>query len=764
MQNGQMDPNDLASLIGADPAAALTTLAPQDQSGDNIQREVPEIDPARKAAVAEWASKVKRAKKHWEKRFKEMRKDQDFVFGRQWTDKDSDERYVANITLRLIQQRTAFLYAKNPKFVARRRERLLNTVWDGNQSTLDALQAAGAAMAQQAQQQAMSGMPPDPNQIAAQQQQIQQASAIAADAAKVKQQTQQLEAIAKTLELLYSHNIDTQTASFKQMMKMVVRRACTNGVAYVKLGFERAMEKRPEVMARIADVSERLSTLERLSADIADGQTDDSSPEMFELQSLLSSLKDQSEFVAREGLLLDYPQSTAIIPDTKTIMLKEFLGADWVAQEYPLSVNEVKEIYSIDVGSQHTSYVRDGGGGMDISASGADTLVRRSAGAASSDDNDGEDAKTCIVWEIYSRKDGLVYIVCDGYPDFLRDPAEPEVYTTRFWPWYPLTFNDVEHEDEIIPPSDVKLVRDMQKEYNRMRQGLREHRKAARPKTVVAGGMVDEEDLDKLANHPDNAIIELNGLQPGQKVEDLLQAYRGPSIDPNLYETEQTYNDVLRVTGIQEANLGGTSRTTATQTNVAEASRTTAMGSNIDDIDDLLTQLARSGGQILLQQCSVETVQRIVGPGAVWPELSREQVADEIWLEIEAGSTGRPNQAQEIANAERIFPIIMQIPGINPEFLAKELLRRLDDRLDLTEAFKSMLPSIVAMNAAKGGMPGGPPGGAPGGMAGPTPPNPMMQGGQGGNNAPRGPAPGGHMAPDAVQQLHGNAPPPGMGH
>ena len=139
-------------------------------------------------------------------------------------------------------------------------------------------------------------------------------------------------------------------------------------------------------------------------------------------------------------------------------------------------------------------------------------------------------------WEVYNRKDGLVYTLCDGYKDFLHEPSSPEVYTDRFWPWFPLIINEIDHETHVFPPSDVKLIRDMQMEYNRSRQGMREHRRAARPKTVVASGMVDQEDLEKLSNHPDNAIIELNGLQPGQKVDDLLQAFRGPPIDPNLYE------------------------------------------------------------------------------------------------------------------------------------------------------------------------------------------------------------------------------------
>jgi hypothetical protein len=263
--------------------------------------------------------------------------------------------------------------------------------------------------------------------------------------------------------------------------------------------------------------------------------------------------------------------------------------------------------------------------------------------------------------------------------------------------------------------------------------------------------VLDAEDKRRLADREANDIIELNGLQPQQDIKQVLQAFAGPGVDPNLYEVGPVYEDVLRTSGIQEANLGGTSDSTATQANIAEGSRMTSMGSNIDDLNDLLTGLACAGGQILLREMSPERVKKIVGQGAVWPQASAQEIAQDVLLEIEAGSMGRPNAAQEIANAQRIYPLLIQLPGIDPEYLAKDLLRRLDDRLDLTEAFKSNLPSIIAMNGARAG-------GAPGGGAGPG----AGMGPQGALNAPSpgGPAPGG--PPDVTSGLTGA--PPGQPH
>jgi hypothetical protein len=740
-----LDNDPLAQTLADTPAGEdlQTLFGLEKKNEDLLDRDPPDPPQQRKELVSDWCGKVKRAKKYWGPVYDRMKSDQDFAAGYQWSKEEKDDRYTANLTLRIISQRVAFFYAKNPKFEARRRQRIMNTVWDGDQSTLMALQQSAAQVSQQV---AMGVMDPAMAQQA-------QATAmpIIQDAARVKQQEETLGKIGKTLELFFRSQIEGAAHDFKQMMKMTVRRASTTGVGYVKLGFERVMQKKPDIEQRLADISNRLSTLTRLSADLHDDETDINGPEAEQLRLLMQDLSSQMQVVVREGLTFDYPMSTSIIPDPKLISLREFLGADWVAEEYVLSPNDVKEIYEVDVGKSFNAYKGVDDGVTVTSRSGFVVLQDKTS---KTDSREGNDGRSCCVWEVYNRKDGLVYTLCDGYPDFLREPASPEVYTDRFWPWFVLTLNEIDHETMIFPPSDVKLIRDMQMEYNRSRQGMREHRRAARPKTVVASGMVDAEDLEKLSNHPDNAIIELNGLQPGQKVEDLLQAFRGPPIDPNLYETEQNFTDMMRVSGIQDANIGATSGSpSATQSNIAEASRATAMGSNIDDIDDLLTGIARAGSQILLQECSVDTVKRIVGEGAAWPDLSKQQVADEIWLQIEAGSTGRPNQAQEIANAERLFPLLLQIPGIKPEWLAKELIKRLDDKLDITNAFQSMLPSIIALNGMASRQGIGPE--APGGPMD-FPGRGAAQGPAGASNAPRGAPPGAQRPGDQT----GRPPPP----
>ena len=398
----------------------------------------------------------------------------------------------------------------------------------------------------------------------------------------------------------------------------------------------------------------------------------------------------------------------------------------------------MQEIYGVDLKGKATTYSAEYEPGKGI-----DGLKERISNLVSQEPGQEEKRRSGVcVWEIWDKTTGEICVVCDGYKDFLVEPQKPDVQLERFWPFFPLVFNDLENDETIYPRSDVHLLKPMQREYNRCREGLRQHRIASRPKTAVAAGQLSDDDIAKLQTHPANAVIVLQALPPNGKVSDLLQPIQGPPISADLYDTGTIFEDVLRVVGTQEANLGGTSSATATESSIAESSRMSALGSNVDDLDDLLTEVSRATGQLLLKEMSQETATKIAGPGAVWPQLSGQEIAEELYLEVEAGSSGRPNKAAEIANFDKVAPILLQIPGISPEWLAKQAITRLDDRLDPTDAVISMLPSIVAQNAAAQPLPSGDPNA-----------NPQAQGPQGGQ-------PQGAPSPQDQQTGAPSMPPP----
>ena len=660
------------------------------------QRSEPEVDAARKAAVSQWGQRLTAAKTYWKDDFDRMREDMHLAkYGcsKEWKKSGS---FVVPIINRHINQAVSQLYAKNPTATATRRKRLMASVWDGKGETLQA--AIDVAMSGMASLQDM---------------------AVLQDAIAVKQYNDQLDRIGETLEILYDYFSKEQKPVFKRSMKAFVRRAKTTGVAYAQLGFQRQYaELSLDEVAVLSDARERMAEIERRAADAIDGATKENDPEIDELRTSIAGLEQQQNTILREGPVDMFPRSTEIIIDPACTDLNGFKGAGWIAREFHKTSKEVQKIYGVDVGDGYKGYSQEGKGDLAQYHASADTSGERVA---------DEDVPGLVcVWQIWDKELGQELVIADGYHDYLKAPAAPDIEVEGFWSVMAFTLNDAEDEEgSIFPQSDVRALMHTQNEYNRSREYRRLHREANKPKYFVSQGRLEEEDKAKLESHPPHAVIELQGLMSGQKVDDVIQPGKSVPIDPALYETNSEMEDVLRIVGSQEANLGGTGGGSATESSIAENSRMTTVSSNVDDLDDFLTEFARNKGQIMLSQMSEQTVKEIVGPGAIWPTMNASQIAKEIGLEVAAGSSGRPNQASDLANLERAMPFLLQLPGMNPMVIGRKYASLLE--LDPDEMMLDGIPSIQALNSMFGK------------MAAPTNTNPAEQGGQGGDNAAQPP-------------------------
>lgn len=657
-----------------------------------------------------WASHVASTKGKWSDTFKRMRDDMKFALGYQWPGQSSvtdEERYVVNVTQRHVMQKTASLYAKNPTFVASRRRSMDFEVWDGDMSSL-----------RSAEQMVMAAKR---NPQLLQSPMLAQSLQLAQDAMQGGKQREQLDRISETLEILFQQELERQDPVFKQRAKSLVRRTITTGVGFVKLGFHRKLERKPEDEDRVTDLTEQLAYAERLAEEATDDTSlGDAEKDVEQLRYLLDSIRQTAgEQIIDEGLSFDFPKSTSLIVDKDCISLNGFVGAQWVAQEFLLTPDQVREIYGVKLAGQFSAYKP--------SADGYATGHKPGMGNAPS-----EDAKAkangqarAAVYEVYDKKSGTMMTVCEGYPQFLTEPEAPALGLKRFWPFFTLMFNEAETEEHIYPLSDVQALKAMQRELNLSRDRLREHRDAARPDWVSSLAGLDEKDAKLLQSSGAFRLLRMKSLQPNQKITDLLQPKPTHGIDPNLYQTAYIYDDIYKTVGAQEANFGGTSGATATEVSVAQSSMATTMDASADQLDDFLSDLARSSGEALLGNMSRETVVKLVGRGAVWPEMAAASVATAIRLDVRAGSSGRPNRAQEIQSLERVMPFLLQLPGVSPYWLLEQIVHRLDDKIDLSDAYLAGAESVIAQNA----------------MAQPATGNPETEPTEqgGGDNAPRQP-------------------------
>lgn len=632
------------------------------------------------AEVEQWLSRITHAKAKWEPDFCRMRKNMEFVSGLQWPGQTKMDTplYVCNITLRMTNQKVASLYAKNPTASATRRKRMDFKVWNGEVESL--MEAIG-----QAQQIVGSGLPLPP-----------ELSAFFQDVEEGRMRQEMVDKVGKSLEIVYRHSIDSQKPEFKQQLKQCVRRTIICGVAYGRPIFCRESEpyKSPSTIDTRSGANERAGRAQEILNRIEDGTVDENSATSGTLKNLAASLGVPAEpGLLPERLEFDFLPSTSVIPDTRCRSLVDFVGARWKAIEYVLPVAEVNAIFG--------TKIKIGTG----AEGGAKEANQSSAGM----ENQPPNVKTDIfnaglvkLYEVFDYTTKTRCFVCEGWKEFVLEPEPVFPAVSGFWHVFALTFNELEVDPDsqtsIFPPSDVQTVVSAQRELNRIREDLRDHRRANSPKYLYRSGTVSVEDLEKIAEARPNSAIELKSVPADMPLDKVIMPMPMIQIDPAMYTADTVEQDLLLGGGMQQANIGPAQPdVTATVGTIAEQSRMNVSASNIDDLDGFLSRLAQAGGEMLLSEMSEETVKRIAGVGAVWPttDESRRDFLNEIFLKVEAASSGRPNKAVDIANWRDLAPLFLQA-GANPIGIVEETAKRLDDNSDSSKFFPLTPPESAS--------------------------------------------------------------------
>lgn len=627
-----------------------------------VVEQVDTVAEQNRALVVKWLGKIEKAKKKWEPDFKRMRDNMEFASGIQWPGQTTIEtdNYLNNITLRAVSQKVATLYAKNPKATAIRRKRLVYQVWDGEMESL--LDSIGTA-----QEAVMSGQPV-PVEI----------SALFNDFQAGKTHEKLIDKICKTLEITYQYQVDTQQPDFKEQLKQVVRRVVICGVGYGRPIYCQPNNAYPKPVSsgpdnKVADMAGRLSEITRqIQEDGADGSSNDD--RIASIRSLAASMGASTQdenLVAElnERIEFDFLPATSVIPDTNCRALKGFVAAQWIAIEFVMDREDANAIFGVPIKKGDVSQNTSLDGGEELNCD------------------------KVFVYEVLNKMDRSHFYICSGYKDFLVEPEPVSPSVDGFWPVVALTFNDIEVEHNtktsIFPPSDVQLMKSIQKEWNRTRDALRHHRIANQPRYLVRKGLLTDKDKEKILSAEPNEILELEGIPPEAQPAQLIQFMQNVPIDEHLYDTAPLEQDMMMGAGLQQANLGAAQpNVTATVGSIAEQSRLNVSASNVDDLDGFLSQLARMSGEMIMQSFASETVLRIAGPGAAWPVTPdmKADLLNEILLQIEAASSGRPNKALDLQNWSQLAPIL-QASGVNPAFIAEESVKRLDDNLDVSKLY-----------------------------------------------------------------------------
>lgn len=642
-----------------------------------------------------WRKRIKDARAFFEDDFKRMRENMEYAAGIQWQSQtkmdDTEERYQANFMTKHVNDKVASLYAKDPKCEARVRDRLVYQIWDG---TVEQEQQAQMAVMQAM----MTGMV---TPIAV------QAQALLQDIQQGKQLLAQIKRVGETLQRLYTYQCDTCSPSFKFQMKQLVRRVITTGVGYVRINYVNDFGHVLSSSLTDDSLAFRLKRIRSIMAGMEDDKIRDNDPRIEQLRLLLdsveSSVKDGDTTNVEERLEFDFPSSTSIIVDPKCKCLKGFIGAEWVVQQFIMPLDaansyfELRGLEAVTVGKEFIQYT--------------DTCEEvKQGGTDPNQPNDVQKSPLGCFWEVFDLTTKEHFFICDGWPKYVQAPAPVEPSINRFWPIFALTFNDVEVEPgckvRIYPPSDVQLLKQIQKESNRIGNELKEHRESNRPFYWALKGLIAEQDKEKLANHRTGELIELTRPLQGPGGQDMpaenaIGKWEGVPVSKELYDRANLSQDLAMVVGANPIQSQQPIRhVAATPAVIQEQARMSGVSSNVDDLDDLFCEMADAGGEMLLRTFQPATVLRIVGPGAAWPQQNREDFLNQLYLTIIAASSGRPNKAVDMQNAQQVVPLLLQA-GANPWAVIAYVVKILDANLNVAD-FAPVGP-IPAPAPASGG-------------------------------------------------------------
>lgn len=696
-----------------------------------------QVTREREALVKELTDWLREHREFWAPTFDAMRKNIAFVGGAQWGDSCNEDKYTVNVTQRHLNQSLATTYAQNPTVVIERKKRLEHRVWDGSN---EQLQRAKAEMEQAAlgaldATAVNAPVPPPPAE----------AAAIVLDYEAGRRRQQQIEGISETLQKLIEFEMAEQKPDFEGQMKSAGLRERICGAAFLGVKFQSETELVPTASAVTADIIDLMAEVQALARKIEQNPEDEHEADKAELTVMVESLKarlaSEDAKVIRQGLVFDFKPATSILVDKCCRCLHEFVGARRIAEVLYWTPDQIMAQWQVDVKQDGVARFSDDGQELV-----SDSRVRRGRKAKGPTGAWEEGAKACVAI-IYDKRAQTKYVIVEGYPDLLQEPELPWPPVKGFWPILTLKLRRVEVETNdpekgltIYGQSDVDLLRPMQMELNRGQEGLREHRIGAKP-----GGFFNKQLLDKNQTKAIGAMAanEWLGLEfPADgDIRKLMMEKPTVKLDPAVYSKEGVLQDIYLVVGTQASTLGQQLQgEKATGQAIAEQARIQGQNSEVDEQDKFLTEVARVSGEMLLQGMSEDNVRTKVGMGAKWPSSRRladgsqgpgvitiDDCLEQLVIKIEAASSGRPNQALDIANFEKMLPLLLQMAaalGLPVEPLLRHAAKIMNFKFDIEEWLAQAQPMLPAGSPPAGnGQPGN--GNPPAGPLGkPQPPGP----------------------------------------
>lgn len=506
-----------------------------------------------------------------------------------------------------------------------------------------------------------------------------------------------LKGFARTMELALNRYAIRGT-QLKARGKEAVRSALTSTTGWVKVIYQKDKRADPLVRNRINDAQDNILKIEQLLRETKDeGQCDQFKAKMAELQQQISALESQVEVVVSEGLVIDNvaPEHIRIL-DASVRTIDEYPQASAIAHGVYMTVGAYKAAFE---GKEPPKKARR------FSASSEDA-GEQDATEHRSDVRQGMDAddELVLVWEVWSKDDLTVYTMCDGASEFCRRPYQPATLGQQWYPFFPLQLWRV--NGFLYARALVDNLIELADEYNTRRTSAREHRRKNKAVRLFnkASGITDSE-VSAVNSRDDGTDIIGVTADPSVPLANQLGSLPEIPYNPQMYDASDILRDIEMVSGAQDASRGGVNKAkTATEAEIMSMGMQSRTGEQLDSIEEWLTAILTYSAQLLLLNLTPAQVKAKFGTDAVWPELSKQDLFEQVMVQIRAGSTAKPNKMRERDQWLQFLPqmqqAVVQIAELRTtgqddmaEALIKildETLRRFDERMSIREFIPGM--------------------------------------------------------------------------
>ena len=486
-----------------------------------------------------------------------------------------------------------------------------------------------------------------------------------------------IRAFSKTLEIVLRRSV-VMDGKLKKRTKSVLRSVLTTGVGWLKVAYQKEYRKDPIIQGRISDTQDNIARVEMLMREVKENgeKTGEHDAHRGELMQQLAALEQQVEVTSAEGIVIDRVLTEDIfVLDDSLRDFDTYSQARAIGHRVWFTKDLYSETFGGDPPKDATSYKQP----------------KDDDGSPGSEKHENWYA----VFEIWDRVSQTVYTKCDGSVTWCRPPYQPKS-GERWYPFFGLAYNLIDGQFEPLP--DVLLLKELQDEYNTTRTNFADHRKENLPGVVVRkGGGLTEDDIQRIANRKINEIIAVEG-DPNRPIGDDLQEIRGAQIDPAVYDVSAIRNDMDLMAGLTDASRSNlTIAKTLGEAEIMKESMMSRTAERQDMNEDFMQEICQFSAEILMIELTEPQVMRIAGPGATWPNMSKEDIFDMVRIDIRAGSTGKPNKQNERQQWIEFMPTFqdmalkviemrqagnMDLANAMTEMM-KETLRRFDERLDI---------------------------------------------------------------------------------